>query len=213
MEKNEVSIKFDILYMVIYRTIEKYFNTIKEIYPELNKVYREGSYGFAQSRVGYINRLLELINSNKLSKNIKIADYGCGISPVLTILHCLNYKNLYGIEYENVLIKGMNTLINSLLPTEYCPNDIRPVPPTIYNRNLIEDDYSSITKEMDIIYMYQPINDSKLYKKMILNIWEDMKPGAFIMDFYGPIHEIKNIQKYRIEDTYKYWNIYQKPVK
>jgi len=144
---------------------------------------------FIPSYKEYIYRVLDLFNHLNITKESKIIDLGCGISPLLLYLASEKYKNLYGIDNESNLVCLLNRF----------SSDISDEPTEINTRNgdllKLDQKSSEWIKEVDFIYLYMPIKDKTLYKSMIKSVFDLMKPGAVIIDYYGPIGETLKANK------------------
>lgn len=154
-----------------------------------NKEVTGIEYNFIPSHPIFLEAVEAIIKKERIKKDAKIIDLGCGVSPVLVYLYLLGYENLYGIENEKTLWKGLSALFGSYVDyisykgKSYLPNNI-------LKGNLLDlsGKEKKIIENSDVIYMYQPIANNDKYIEMVDNVIKEMKSGAIIMDFHGPLH-------------------------
>ena len=72
----------------------------------------------------YFQPVLEFLEQNKINKNSKILDVGCGVGSLVNILRNRGYKNTYGIDLDSDFIaRGRNhyALNEALFDNETAP--------------------------------------------------------------------------------------------
>ena len=138
--------------------------------PEVvRNINRKGSYPFVPSHMEFLHEFYQLVKN--IEKDKKIIDVGAGVSPIIIMLYMLGYENLYALDFEPSYLNALRG---------YTRNDVEYI-----NKDILSHNY----EEYDIIYLFMPINDEKLYNKAIQKITSEMKEGAIVMDFYGPINQ------------------------
>ena len=142
-------------------------------------------FNFVPSNANYIVRFTDMVNKTWTEpKPPVILDVGCGFSPILSYLYMVGGADvrlkLKGIDNEQHWCEAMGRFIG-------------------FN-NVLQDDLLNLSdggKELiasaDYVYSYMPLSKRDLYFKAMKGVWNEMKPGAIITEYYGPLPVIMNL--------------------
>lgn len=94
-------------------------------------------------------------------RQLNFLDLGCGIGNMLILANILGYKSI-GVEYNEELVK---------------------IARRIYSSHIIQYNILNIENflEYDVIYMYRPIDDEKVLKKLMQKIITKAKIGTYFI--------------------------------
>ena len=138
-------------------------------------LYRESKFTYEEEVKNLVSTYISALKAvlNKLPKDAKILEIGCGNGFVLSTLHAMGYKNVFGIEPSvDAAAKADETIKNNIL------TDI-----------LKPDTFKADT--FDLIFFFQTfdhLQDPNNFLKICYNI---MVPGAYILTFN---HNIESLQ-------------------
>lgn len=131
-------------------------------------------HAFIPSPVRYIEVFMRILEDNKIGKEDRILDLGCGISPILSYLVFNGFTNLCGVDNNPLLVEGMSTICRA------------------EDGDLLNMDGELINEisEAKVVYMYAPIADIPLYKKVVKDVLKHMSKDSIIVSLYGPTVDI-----------------------
>lgn len=144
---------------------------------------KDGNYIFISSYIMHIKRFLYIMwNEHKNKKDIFVADLGCGISPLLIYLRSMDYKNLLGLDLEEKYMKYIKDIIHEMGGVYDKTKGYGKV--NMKTRFLTKSLFNcgKDVKDVDMIYMYQPIADTHKFGKALKHIISHMKEGACLYE-------------------------------
>ncbi len=172
----------------LVRFAHRFVTNVERDYMRLGVTHGvKGSYRFVPSSTSMLNTVLYVIKKQKICKRNKIIDAGCGISPVLLLLHLLGYKQLYGYDICPTYINYLKECL------DYSYKDEK-----IKLQDIVTANYSGFK----LIYTFNPLcgawgdrNDTatKFYNQVL----NTMDIGSYFMECSGQLRGVYEEKKYK----------------
>jgi hypothetical protein len=109
-------------------------------------------------------------------------DVGSGLGDKVALAQCMGFE-AHGVEINEFLVKKANETVPFRVTDakKYLAPPVTAhgaeAPPTLYIADALTFDY----RGFDVIYYYRPFSDMKLEEKLEKRIWQQAKPGAFVV--------------------------------
>jgi len=150
------------------------------------KTDNQKEHAYIPSSVWFTKVFLKILSENNIGRDERILDLGCGISSILSYLYFDGFTNLVGVDNDPEMVQGMGTICRAE------EGDLLDM-----GSELIEE-----ISEAKVVYMYAPISEIPLFKKVIEDVSEHMSEGAILVSLYGPkdiCRDVKDVTFCRVD--------------
>jgi SAM-dependent methyltransferase len=133
--------------------------------------YQESHFHYiAFSPVNFIQRLKVF---GCFRKTGKFLDIGCGLGEKVFLAHVFGqFSRCDGLEYDAKTFAVAEFLLDRIQPRDHYPIKL------IQGDALAFDDYG----DYEVVYMYRPMRDHGLMRKLMRRVAAQIKPGAIMLD-------------------------------
>lgn len=133
--------------------------------------YQESHFHYiAFSPINFIQRLKSF---GCFHKSGKFLDIGCGVGEKVFLAHVFGqFSSCEGLEYDAKTLAVAEFLLDRIQPRDHYPIKL------MQGDALAFDDYG----DYDVVYMYRPMRDHCLMRKLIRRVAAQIKPGAIMLD-------------------------------
>jgi SAM-dependent methyltransferase len=133
--------------------------------------YQESHFHYiAFSPVNFVQRLKKF---GCFRKSGRFLDVGCGVGEKVFLAHVFGqFSRCDGLEYDAKTFSVAEFLLDRIQPRDHYPIKL------MQGDALTFDDYG----DYDVVYMYRPMRDHSLMRKLIRRVAAQIKPGAIMLD-------------------------------
>ncbi|MEY4567771.1 MAG: hypothetical protein RLY14_2741 [Planctomycetota bacterium] len=133
--------------------------------------YQESHFHYiAFSPINFVQRLKAV---GCFQKSGKFLDIGCGVGEKVFLAHVFGrFSQCDGLEYDAKTFSVAEFLLDRIQPRDHYPIKL------VHGDALAFEDYG----DYDVVYMYRPMRDHGLMRKLIQRIAAQIEPGAIMLD-------------------------------
>jgi SAM-dependent methyltransferase len=180
-----IDYKLDMTQAITISVLCRAFSAVNER-DGAKKTDKPDEHAYIPSSVWFTQVFLKILSENNIGKEERVLDLGCGISSILSYLYFDGFTNLVGVDNDPLMVDGMSTMCR----TE--EGDLLDMDGELRNE----------ISEAKVIYMYAPISEILLYKKVIEDVAEHMSEGSILVSLYGPkdiCRDVKDVTLCRVD--------------